>query len=75
MTTETRTPPPTATSEPKPILPVADSQAKLRAMAEQQGTLGKATFENLLGAGSHLWASEEEFERFQELIRESRGKE
>jgi hypothetical protein len=47
----------------------------MRAIAERQGTLGKATFESLLGAGAHLWATAEEFERFQQLASESRGKE
>jgi hypothetical protein len=75
MNAGTQAPPPEASDAPKPILPVADAQAKLRAIAEQQGTLGTATFENLLGAGAHLWATDEEFERFQQLIRESRGKE
>lgn len=73
MSTETRTPPPAAA--PNPIPPVADAAAKLRAIAGRQGTLGKATFDALLGAGSHLWASDEEFERFQQLVREARGKE
>ncbi|MDY3557587.1 hypothetical protein R5W23_000114 [Gemmata sp. JC673] len=59
----------------RPIPPIAGAAEKLRALAEKQGTLGKATFEVLLGAGAHLWASEEEFERFQQLVRESRGKE
>jgi hypothetical protein len=75
MSPDTQTPPPETSEAPKPILPVADAQAKLRAIAEQQGTLGTATFEKLLGAGAHLWASDEEFDRFQQLIRESRGKE
>jgi hypothetical protein len=57
------------------IPPIANAEARLRAIAEQQGTLGKATFENLFGAGSHLWASEEEFDRFLQLTGESRGKE
>ena len=73
MNADTKTPPPAG--ELITIRPVPDAEAKLRALAEKQGTLGKATFESLLGAGSHLWASEEEFERFQQLIRESRGKE
>ncbi|MCE9566620.1 MAG: hypothetical protein K8U57_31745 [Planctomycetes bacterium] len=78
MSADTKTPPPvspTVVDESKLIPPIPNAQAKLRAMAEKQGTLGKATFESLLGAGSHLWASDEEFERFQQLIRESRGKE
>ncbi len=75
MSAETQAPPPETSDAPKPIPPVADAQAKLQAIAERQGTLGRATFENLLGAGAHLWASDEEFDRFQQLIRESRGKE
>ena len=74
MSVNTQAPPPEAPDAPRPIPPVADAQAKLRAIAERQGTLGTATFENLLGAGTHLWATDEEFNRFQELIRESRGK-
>jgi hypothetical protein len=78
MTADTNTPPPTLPSPAdgtRPIPPVADAAAKLRAIAERQGTLGKATFGTLLGAGAHLWATAEEFERFQQLVRESRGKE
>ena len=75
MSVNTRAPPSEASDAPKPIPPVADAEAKLRAIAERQGTLGTATFENLLGAGTHLWATDEEFDRFQQLIRESRGKE
>jgi hypothetical protein len=75
MSADTQTPPPATADGPKPIPPVAGAAEKLRALAEKQGTLGKATFEALLGAGAHLWASEEEFERFQQLTRESRGKE
>ena len=52
-----------------------EQAARLRAIAEKQGTLGKSTFENLLGAGAHLWESDGEFDRFLELIREARGKE
>jgi hypothetical protein len=73
MSADTQTPPPAG--GPKPIPPVANAAAKLRAIAEKQGTLGKATFETLLGAGAHLWASDEEFERFQQLTREARGAE
>jgi hypothetical protein len=75
MRADTQAPVPETSDAPKPILPVADAEAKLRAIAERQGTLGTATFEKLLGAGTHLWASDEEFDRFQQLIRESRGKE
>jgi hypothetical protein len=76
MNTDTDTPPNSAAADkPKPIPPVPDAEAKLKAIAEKQGTLGKATFEKLLGAGAHLWSSDEELERFQQLIRESRGKE
>lgn len=49
--------------------PVPDAAAKLRAIAEAQGTLGKSTFENLLGAGKDLWDSPEDFERFMENLR------
>jgi len=49
--------------------PVPNAEAKLRAIAEAQGTLGKSTFENLLGAGKGLWDSDEDFERFMENIR------
>ncbi len=78
MSTETQTSPPIPPiplDSVKTIPPVADAAAKLRVIAERQGTLGKATFETLLGAGAHLWTSDEEFEHFQQLIRESRGKE
>ena len=75
MSVNTQASPSEATDTPKPIPPVADAEAKLRAIAERLGTLGTATFENLLGAGTHLWATDEEFDRFQQLIRESRGKE
>jgi hypothetical protein len=78
MNADTKTPPPASPSiadGSKPIPPIANAEAKLRAIAEKQGTLGKATFENLLGAGAHLWASDEEFEQFLKLTRESRGKE
>ncbi|AWM37883.1 hypothetical protein GobsT_40680 [Gemmata obscuriglobus] len=74
MSADIQTPPPTAGGA-RPIPPIAGAAEKLRAIAEKQATLGKATFEALLGAGAHLWASEEEFERFQQLVRESRGKE
>ncbi len=75
MSGDIQTPLPEPSDAPKPIPPVADAEAKLRSIAERQGTLGTATFENLLGAGAHLWATDEEFDRFQQLIRESRGKE
>lgn len=45
---------------------------KLRRIAEKQGTLGKSTFENLLGTGKQLWDSDEEFEQFLKLLREIR---
>ena len=50
-----------------------EQAARLRALAERQGTLGTSTFENLLGAGKDLWDSDEEFERFLEIVRESRA--
>jgi hypothetical protein len=51
---------------------VADGQARARAIAEAQGTLGTSTFENHLGSGERLWDSPEDFERFMELVREIR---
>jgi hypothetical protein len=59
----------------RPPLPTQtpEQAARLRAIAEQQGTLGKATFENLLGAGKDLWETDEEFERFLEILRMSRA--
>ena len=45
---------------------------KLRLLAEKQGTLGKSTFENLLGSGATLWETDEEFEAFLERIRDIR---
>ena len=53
----------------------AEQAGRLRRIAEQQGTLGKSTFENLLGTGTHLWESDAEFEQFLQLVRASRGKE
>jgi hypothetical protein len=62
----------TNSNSPAPIPPIPDAEAKLRAIAEKQGTLGKSTFENLLGAGKVLWDSPEDFERFMEILREIR---
>jgi len=45
---------------------------KLIQSAIQQGTLGKSTFENLLGSGAHLWETDAEFELFLERLREIR---
>jgi hypothetical protein len=73
MSADTQTPPPA--SAPNLIAPLPDAAERLRAIAEQQGTQGKATFEALFGAGAHLWESDAEFERFLQLIREARGKE
>jgi hypothetical protein len=72
MSTEPTPNPPANPETPVPIPPIPDAEAKLRAIAEKQGTLGKATFENLLGAGRDLWDSPEDFERFLELLREIR---
>ena len=53
--------------------PMPDAEAKLRAIAEAQGVVldGKA-WERLLGAGKDLWDSDEDFERFIELLNERR---
>lgn len=75
MSADTQTPPPASASEPKPIAPLPDAAERLRAIAERQGTHGKATFDTLFGAGAHLWESDAEFARFLQLIREARGKE
>lgn len=52
--------------------PVPDAEAKIRAIVEAQGTLGKATYENFVGAGKDLWGDDEDFERFMEILRERR---
>ena len=50
-------------------VPTSDQAEKLRAIAARQGTLGKSTYENLLGSGAQLWKSDEEFGQFLEHIR------
>lgn len=52
--------------------PPPDAEANARAIAEAQGTLGKATYENFVGAGKDLWDSDEDFERFMALLNERR---
>ncbi len=52
--------------------PMPDAEAKLRAIMEEQGTLGKATYESFVGAGKDLWDDDEDFERFMEILRERR---
>lgn len=74
MSTDTQTPPPSSPGA-APISPVPGAEAKLREAARAQGTLGRATFDTLFGAGAHLWSSAEEFEEFQRFTREPRGKE
>lgn len=67
-------PPPTAPTDPAGTDARAEGQARARAAAEAQGTLGTSTFENLFGAGKDLWDGPEDFERFMELLREQRAK-
>ncbi|MFO0822891.1 MAG: hypothetical protein U0792_07195 [Gemmataceae bacterium] len=66
MNTDTNTPPstPIVANGVKPIPPIANAEAKLRAIAEKQGTLHTSNIEHLWGAGKDLWASDEEFESF-----------
>lgn len=64
-----------AKPSPAPLPTQTPGQAaRLRAIAERQGTLGTSTFEHLIGAGKDLWASDEEFDRFLEILREFRAK-
>lgn len=72
MNTDTTTPMPAPGAAP--ILPVPDAAERLRAIMEKQGTLGTSTFEKLFGAGADLWDSDQEFEQFLRLLRESRDK-
>lgn len=58
------------TSRPSPA-PPADPSDRLRCLAERQGTLHTSTYERLLGAGEHLWASDAELEAFLEGVRRS----
>ncbi len=62
---------PTPLGEARPPRP--DAEARIRAIAEAQGVIldGKA-WEHLLGAGKGLWDSDEDFERFIELLNERR---
>lgn len=52
--------------------PPPDAEEKLRKILEEQGVAGKARIENLLGAGKDLFDSEEEYERFIELLEKIR---
>ena len=52
--------------------PMPDAEERIRAIMEEQGTQGKATYENFVGAGKDLWDSDEDFERFIELLNERR---
>lgn len=53
--------------------PMLDAEEKSRAIAAEQGVIldGKA-WERLFGAGKDLWDSDEDFERFMEILRERR---
>jgi hypothetical protein len=60
--------------EPAPLPAQTPEQAaRLRAIAERQGTLGKSTIENLRTAGAQFWETDEEFDRFMEFLREIRA--
>ncbi|MCI0701945.1 MAG: hypothetical protein L0241_12760 [Planctomycetia bacterium] len=75
MSTEPTTNEPAEPAKIAPILPIPNAEAKLRTIAEAQGVVldGKA-YERLLGAGKGLWDSEEDFERFMQILREQRAK-
>ena len=45
---------------------------RLRQIAKKQGTLGKSRLENVVRVWDGLWKSDEEYERFLELLREIR---
>jgi hypothetical protein len=56
-----------------PVTEQSSEQAeRLRQIAEKQGTFGKSRLENLLGKGQELWETDEEFDRFLQLIHEIR---
>ena len=41
-----------------------EAEVRSRAIAAEQGTLGKSTLENLVGKGKNLWDSDEDLDRF-----------
>ena len=49
-----------------------DAAERLKKMIEEQGVAKTANIEHLEGCFEDLWESEEEFERFLEILRESR---
>jgi hypothetical protein len=59
-----------------PTLPPPDQTPeqleRLRLIARHQATLGKSTFENLLGAGADLWKTDKEFDAFLDQVQEIR---
>ena len=63
---------PTEIPIPRPPAPIPDAAERLRQMAEEQGVTHTANVEHLEGCLEDLWESDEEFEQFMEILRESR---
>jgi hypothetical protein len=60
--------------EPAPLPAQTPEQAaRLRAIAERQGTQGKSSIENLRAAGARFWETDEEFDQFMHLLRDIRS--
>jgi hypothetical protein len=70
MTTDTELSPP---EEPRTRpLPRQYTPEELREMLVKKGPMKYATFEEMIGAGAHLWDSDEEFDEFLRGIYERR---
>lgn len=62
----------TDTVKPTPPLLPDDASPEIRELVEEQGVAETAIFEKRLGAGKDLWATDEEFDEFLQILRDMR---
>ena len=63
----------TVTEPSAPTFVTVHPSGTTERLAAEQGTLDTSTSEGLLGKGADLWESDEEVDRFLELIRQAKG--